>query len=85
MHEPKLVFIVRAQQKPRVPGLAVVHDANSNCTQFIGALLYHCKMIAGLCVNNLQENRDQAFPRKRFSKGDTCDVRQSHGCTDHTT
>jgi hypothetical protein len=26
MREPKLVFIDRAQQKPRVPGLAVVHD-----------------------------------------------------------
>jgi len=34
MHEPKLVFIDRAQQKPRVPGLAVVHDTSSNYTQF---------------------------------------------------
>jgi len=36
MHEPKLVFIDRAQQKPRVRGLAVVHDTRSNYTQFKG-------------------------------------------------
>jgi len=42
-------------------------------------------MCAGLCANDLQENRDETFLRKRLSKGDTCDVRQSHGSTDHMT
>jgi hypothetical protein len=42
-------------------------------------------MCASLCANDLQENRDETFPRKRLSKGDTCNVRQSHGCTDHMT
>jgi len=36
-------------------------------------------MCAGLCVKDLQENTDEAFPCMRHSKGDTCYVRQSHG------
>jgi len=29
---------VRSKSLEYLPGLAVVHDASSNCTQFIGAL-----------------------------------------------
>ena len=85
MNEPEFVFIVRAQHEPPAPGLAVGHDASSNCTQFKRASLYHRKMCAALCVDDLQENRDEAFSCKRLSKGDICDVCQSHGCTDRMT